>query len=151
MNTKGKAISTAQKKIEAVAKLKAWAEEKIKEGSLHQYVFRGQLNRSVIALELGIARSTLSKTNKLARDELKRIESEFIPSGSSFEGSDEDDEKRLEPSALEDKLASKEREVNKLRQRLAVLIAENEELKKKLASNNSILDEIIPSGRRVQL
>ena len=51
MSSKGK--STAQRKIEIAAAIKDWAEEKVKEGTLYQYVFRGQLNRSEIAAELG--------------------------------------------------------------------------------------------------
>jgi hypothetical protein len=151
MADKGKGVSTAQRKIEAAAKVKAWGEAKVREGNLHHYVHHGKLNKSELAREIGVARSTLVETNKLARAEIERIEREFVHPDRSPGSSKDEPEKRSESNALERKLASTEREVNRLRQRLAVLIAENEELKKKLASSNSILDDIIPSGRRVQL
>lgn len=142
--------STAQKKLEAVEKLRAWACAKVENGTLDQYIRHGRLNRSVIAAELAVARSTLSSTNDLARAELEKIEREFVQTGvpkgrtSGYDG-------KTEPSALEAKLASREREIKVLRERLAVKTAENEELKKKLSSSKSLLDDIIPSGRRVRL
>ncbi|WP_138923699.1 hypothetical protein [Sulfitobacter sp. BSw21498] len=148
MSNKGK--STAQKKLEAVEKLRAWVREKIETGTLGQYIRYGRLNRTEIAAELGIARSTLSSTNDLARAELEKIEAEFIQTG-ILKGRISDGEHKLEPGAFEFLLASKERELKALRERLAMKTAENEELKKKLSSSKNLLDDIIPSGRRVCL
>lgn len=148
MSSRGK--STAQKKLEAVEKLRVWVREKVEAGALDQYIRHGRLNRSEIAAELGIARSTLSTTNDLARAELEKFEDEFIRTG-VLKGRSGDSERKAEPGALESKLASKEREIKALRERLAIKTAENEEIKKKLSSSNSLLDDIIPSGRRVRL
>lgn len=148
MSNKGK--STAQKKLEAVEKLRTWLREKIEAGTLGQYIRCGRLNRSEIAAELGIARSTLSSTNDLARAELEKIEAEFIQTD-FLKGRTSGGERKLDPGALEALLASKERELKTLRERLAMKTAENEELKKKLSSSRNLLDEIIPSGRRVRL
>ena len=146
----GKGKSTAQRKVEIAAAIKDWAEEKVKEGTLDQYVFRGQLNRSEISAELGVSRSTLSSSNDLARAELERIERTFLNSQSRPQNSGAG-EGQVASSALEAKLKNTEREVNSLRQRLAVKTAENAELRKKLESRNSLLDDIIPTGRRVKL
>lgn len=147
MSTKGK--STAQISIEAVEKFKSWIEEKVREGTLDRYVRRGMLNRSEIALECNFSRSLFSSNDPL-KAELARVENEFMKTGHINKRSDSG-ERQGDPSALESKLQSKERELNTLRERLANKTAENEELKRKLASSNTILDDIIPTGRRVKL
>ncbi|OOY05219.1 hypothetical protein [Thioclava sp. F28-4] len=147
MSTKGK--STAKISIEAVQNFNSWVEEKVREGTLDRYVRRGMLNRSEIALECGFSRSLFSSNDPL-KAALARVENEFMKSGYIEKRSD-GGERQVDPSALESKLASKERELNSLRERLANKTAENEELKRKLASSNAILDDIIPTGRRVKL
>ena len=141
--------STARKKHEAVAKLKSWIAEKIRTNTLDSYIRRGKLNRSEIALECGFVRSSFSSNDLLAA-ELRIIEEELIEGGVIAEPSSAG-EKQSTSSALESRLAGKEREIKSLRERLAIKSAECEELKRKLSSSNSILDEIIPTGKRLQL
>lgn len=141
--------STAQKKHEAVAKMKSWVQEKASSNTLENYIRRGKLNRSEIALECGFARSSFSSNDLLAA-ELRIIEEQLIEDGILAEPSSSE-EKQSSSSAMEKRLAGKEREINSLRERLAIKTAECEELKRKLASSSFILDDVIPSGKRVQL
>ena len=82
--------------------------------------------------------------------ELARVENRLIKSGHTGRRSDSG-ARHSDPSALDAKMVSKERELDRLRERLANKTAENEELKRKLAASNAILDDIIPTGRRVKL
>lgn len=141
--------STARKKLEAVDRLKSWVEEKLSAGTLYQYIRNGMLNRSEIAVECCFARSTFT-SNDLLKAELVRFENEFIRTG-IIEKRSESVERKGDLSQLESKLARKEREVNSLRERLANKTAENEELRRKLEFSRTILDDIIPTGRRVHL
>lgn len=144
-----KSKSTAQKKIDAVVRLRRWIEEKVKDKVLDQYIRNGKLNRSEIAMECGFARSSFSSNDLLAA-ELRSSEEHLIRSGVLKESSDAG-ERKASSNALEAKLANREREINALRERLAIKTAEIEELKRRLTSSNSLLDDIIPSGRRVEM
>ncbi len=141
--------STAQMKLESVQRLKSWFEDKCSSGTIGEYIRNGKLNRSEIALECGFSRSSFS-SNDLLLKELQLLEVTLKESGILSKSSDIADTKSG-LSALENKLAGKERQINSLRERLTVKTAENEVLKKKLASSNLILDDIIPTGRRVRL
>ncbi|MFG6592141.1 hypothetical protein [Sulfitobacter sp. 1A12157] len=141
--------STAQISIEAVRNFQSWVEEKVREGTLDRYVRRGMLNRSEIALECGFSRSLFSSNNQL-KAELALIENVLLKSRNIYQHSDSD-ESQGDPTALESKLARKDREINALRERLANKTAENEELKRKLLASNTILDVVVPTGRRVKL
>lgn len=146
----GKQKSTAEKKLEAVSKLRAWVDEKVASETLDHYVRRGKLNRSEIALECGFARSSFS-SNDLLADELQSIEFGLVQQGLLSEVAGASETSPSSSPALENRLANAEREIKNLRERLATKTAECEALKQKVQSANSLLDDIIPSGKRVRL
>lgn len=137
--------STAQKKLEAVESLKARLNDKTKAGTIFSYVRNQKLNRSEIAIECGFS------SNDLLASELKLTEEMLIEQGILRMTVSDEESEVVAPGALETKLTSKDREIKSLRERLAINIAENEDLKRQLASGKSILDDIIPSGRRVEM
>lgn len=142
--------STAQIKLESVKCFKNWIEERKAKDDWPDYIRRGRLNRSEISIECGFARSAFS-TNKLLVEALREAEEELVADGILISASTttglSDHQEKQTPIAND----PRDKEIELLRERVSALAAENAELKAQLKSRDTILDEIIPRGRRVFL
>ncbi|MCL6284268.1 VPA1267 family protein [Ruegeria sp. 2012CJ41-6] len=137
-------------KQESVDRFNAWIAERKAKEDWSEYIRRGQLNRSEISTECGFARSAFSTNDllksALAKAEKKLIAEDILAPVSASTGSSDQQEKRA-PVGPD----PRDQEIKRLRERVSTLAAENAELKAQLKSRNTILDEIIPRGRRVNL
>lgn len=143
--------ANSQIKLETVEKFKSWIDARYSKNDWTDYIRRNALNKSEIASECGFARSAFS-SNDLLSAELNLAEEKLLEAGILSEKSDKPalaGEAKSTNKTDDDKFASLQKEIKNLREKLAIKTAEIADLKAKLNNQNSILDEIIPAGKRV--
>lgn len=139
---------------ENVRILRAWAAERGRSGDWAPFIKSDKLNRSAIAAACGFGRSVFSQNPTVKSFifdlETQLIKGEVLPKRSSDTETAGDEAAAAEgPSPASDKkLHRLEQEMRKRDERIAVLLAENTELRGRLKRLQH-LEQVMETGRRI--
>lgn len=128
--------------------LNRWIEQREVQADWGDYIRRGKLNRSEIAIECGFARSVIG-SNPAIKARLRDVERLLAERGllaaSSFATLHSDD---VEQDKTVREIDKRDRRIAALEARVATQRAEIIALRDKLKQATAIQDELVPTGRR---
>ncbi len=127
-------------------KLQRWIGEHYRRDDWSDYLRDGALNRSLIASELGMTRSSLY-TNPAIKSLLDNLEARLRGTGKLPEAKATTPEVQAATEREERHIAELESRLKSLEERNATLLAENRDIKRKLDRYRMIEDHLSTTGR----
>jgi len=131
-------------------KLQQWIDERYRQDDWECYLRDDALNRSMVAVELGMARSSLY-TNEAFKSLLDNLEDSLRCTGAIPEAKATKREAQMASLREEKRAADLETRLKALEERNATLVAENRELKRKFEHYQMIEDHLSRTGRLLPL